>query len=165
MQPMDGHFYTKDEETLWTRVFCFVLISISFFSLFLLLLMLLLMMMLMLILLLLLLLLLSLFFLFFFYLTLMAGPVLTILLNIFFSLGLSYFSTVVQAVTYTYLNMHTLPAPTQTHTSDSIEVCCNQWQYQFITFVRVSHRFFFHTPWVHSTSLYLRLCQILQGKL
>ena len=37
----------------------------------------------------------------------MAGPVLTILLDIFFSPGLSYSSTVVQAVTHTHTHTHT----------------------------------------------------------
>lgn len=90
MQPMDGHFYTKDEETLWTRVFVFFCFcfSFSFFSWILLLLMSLLMMMLMLILLLLMLLL-SLFFIWPWW---PDQSLLSFLTSFFYFAGLSYFS-------------------------------------------------------------------------
>lgn len=57
MQPMDGHFYTKDEETLWSRVFVLFSNSLPFLGFISSLLMLLSLMMLLLILLLVLLLL------------------------------------------------------------------------------------------------------------
>ena len=121
-------------------------------------------------------------FLFFFYLTLMAGPVLTILLDIFFSPGLSYSSTVVQAVTHTHththiyrhLNMHTLTVQPHTHIKQYLmcDATCGSptkspsssspsstssssclFSFYVLSLLRC-----FHTPWVHSTS------HILQGK-